>query len=84
MGQIRAAKHLIVSTPTDEQPIHSATNRAAPLAREIENQEIHKMLTIDNIEPAQTEWMEPVEFATKKDRSLRFCADYCKLHAVII
>lgn len=40
------------------------------------------MLPQETIEKAQTEWMAPKIFALKKDATLCFCVDYCKLNMV--
>lgn len=43
-----------------------------------------RMLQEDVIEPVTTDWAGFIEFAHKKNGSLRFCVDYCKLNAVAI
>ena len=72
LGTITAAKHRIDLDPPDSIPIHSVPYRAGPKAREFEKQEIQKMLSMNVIEPAQSEWAAPIVFAPKKDGSLGF------------
>lgn len=42
------------------------------------------MLEKDVIEPPTTKWASPIKFASKKDRSLRFCVHYRKLNALTV
>ena len=84
LGTITAAKHRIDLDPVDSRPIHSAPYRAGPKAREFEKQEIQKMLAMNVIEPAQSEWAAPIVFAPKKDGALRFCVDYRRLNAITV
>ena len=58
--------------------------RAGPKAREIEQEEVSKMLTAGVIEPATTEWASPVVLVPKTDGTLRFCVDYRKLNALTV
>lgn len=42
------------------------------------------MLSMDVVEHAHTEWASLIVLVPKKDRTTRFCADYCRLKAVTI
>lgn len=57
-------------------PIHSASYRAGPTARDFERSEVNNMLAIKVIQPAQTEWEPPVVFVSKKDGTLCSWVDY--------
>lgn len=66
----------------DIQPIPSDSYYKGTKARELDNQEIVRGLAIEVIEPGRMEWASPVIFVSKKDGTLRFCIDYCKLKKV--
>lgn len=61
------------------RPINSALYRAGPKARKIKKTEIDKMLQMNDIEPAQSEWTSPILFSPKKDGLLWLCTDYKNL-----
>jgi len=84
LGTISAVKHRIDLDPPDSQPVHSAPYRAGPATRQLEKNEIDKMLGMGVIEPAQTEWASPIVFAPKKDGAMRFCVDYRRLNAMTL
>ena len=57
--------------------------RRLPLAkREIEHEEVRKMLQKGVIEPSISPWSSNIVLVTKKDGSTRFCVDYRKLNEV--
>lgn len=66
LGTIQTVKHRIDLDPPKAKPIHSAPYRAGPAARQLEREEIDKMLRMGVIEPAQTEWASPIVFVPKK------------------
>lgn len=57
--RIKATKHRIKLNSAGKRQIHVALFRAGPRARELENRLITKMLAMDVIETAQTEWAAP-------------------------
>lgn len=83
LGEINITKHTISLKP-GARPFKSATYRAGPQTRELEQAEINKQLTAGVIEPAQLEWASPVLFAHKKDCKLCFCIYYRRLNEMTI
>jgi Reverse transcriptase (RNA-dependent DNA polymerase) len=83
LGEIKATKHRIQLIP-GSKPVHSHPYRAGPKAREMERQEVERMLKADVIEPACSEWASPVVLVPKPDGSLRFCVDYRKLNSITV
>jgi hypothetical protein len=70
LGEVSATKHRIDLVP-GARPINSLPYRAVPRAREIEKQEIYKMLRQGVIEPAMCEWASLIVMVPKLDGSLR-------------
>ena len=59
--------------------------RWLPLAkREVEHEEIDKMLETGVIESSYSPWASPVVVASKKDCSIRYCIVYCHLNNITI
>lgn len=52
--------------------------------RKLEKQEVHEMLAIDVVEPAQTEWGSLIVLVPKKDVNLCCHVEYHNLNAVWI
>ena len=52
--------------------------------REIEKEEVNKMLTMGVIDPSSSLWSSPVILVKKKDGSTRFYVDYRKLNDVTV
>jgi hypothetical protein len=83
LGEISITQHRI-QLLKDSKPIHQAPYRAGTKSREVEREEVDRMLKADVIEPATSEWASPVVLVTKPDGSVRFCVDYRKLNALTV
>jgi Reverse transcriptase (RNA-dependent DNA polymerase) len=83
LGEISITQHRIDLIPA-AKPIYQAPYRAGVKGREVEKEEVERMLKADVIEPANSEWASPVVLITKPDGSVRFCVDYRKLNAVTV
>lgn len=77
--QERIAKHRI-NLEEAAKSVYEPPYRARHRARRIEKAEIRRMLQEGLIEPARSEWSSPVVLVPEKDRTLRFCVDYCRLN----
>ena len=64
------------------EPIKEHVRRLPLAKREIEREEVPKMLQKGVIEPSISPWSSNIVLVTKKDGSTRFCVDYRKLNAV--
>jgi len=83
LGTITVTKHRI-ELKEGAKPVFSQPYRAGPKAREVEQQEVDKMLREKVIEPAKSEYASPVVLVPKPDGSLRFCVDYRKLNSITV
>lgn len=83
LGNIKATIHRIEFKP-NSKPIFQQPYGAVPKLRQLEKDEIDKMLREGIIEPACCEWGSPIIFAPKKDRTLRLFIDYRKLKAITV
>ena len=82
IGQTDIVKHRI-NTGT-AVPIRQPPRRLPFGKREIEKQEIQRMLDKGVIEPSASPWSSCIVLVKKKDGSTRFCVDYRKLNEVTI
>jgi hypothetical protein len=83
LGQVHTTHHRIELKP-GSKPIYSRPYRAGPRAREAEAAEVQRMLKAGVIEQAHSEWDSPVVLVPKPDGSMRFCADYRRLNALMV
>lgn len=54
LGKVQKVKHSIKTDPEDTRPIKSAPYRAGPKGRELEKEEIEKLVSMNVKEPAQS------------------------------
>ena len=80
LGEITATEHRIELAPVTT-PIRQAPYRQSHRGRDVQAEEITKILEAGVIEPATSEWASPVVLVPKKDGSLRFFIDYRRLNA---
>ncbi|CAN8076123.1 unnamed protein product [Agarophyton chilense] len=83
LGEISATEHHLDLVP-GSRPISQPPYRAGPRTRQIEEENVSKMLEEGVIEAAQSAWASPVVLVPKPDGSLRFFIDYRKLNAVTV
>ena len=82
LGCTDRVKHTI--DMRDAKPIRQPVRRQPYGKREMEKEEISKMLAKGVIEPSNSPWSSPIVLVTKKDGSTRFCVDYRKLNDVTV
>ena len=80
LGEITATEHRIGLAP-GTTPILQTPYRQGNRGRDVQAEEITKMLEAGVIEPATSERASSVVLVPKKDGSLRFCIDYRHLNA---
>jgi Reverse transcriptase (RNA-dependent DNA polymerase) len=83
LGQVHSTAQRIQLTP-GSKPTYSQLYRAGVKAMEAESAEIQRMLKAGVIEPATSEWANPVVLLPKPDGSMRFCIDYRMINAVTV
>ena len=79
LGVLHGTRHRI---ETKGSPVFQHPYRAGPSARQIEKEEVDRMLKLGVIEPSTAEWASPVVLIPKPDGSTRFCVDYRRLNAL--
>ncbi|CAN8072774.1 unnamed protein product [Agarophyton chilense] len=83
LGGISATENHIDVIP-GSRPISQPPHRAGPRTRQIEEDNVAKMLEAGVIETAQSAWASPVVLVPNPDGSLRFCVYYQKLNPVTL
>ena len=82
LGRTGIVRHKISTENTS--PIKQRLRRVPThLSKEVDDQ-IHKMLEKDVIEPLSSPWASEIVLVQKKDDSRRFCVDYRKLNDVTV
>ena len=66
----------------DAHPFRQQARHVPPHHRDKLQRLLADMLKNDVIQPSGSPWASPVVLVKKKDGSLRFCIDYCKLNEV--
>ncbi len=80
LGRSNRVEHRI--NTGDANPIRQPPRRQPLGKREIEKNEVNKMLHRGVIEPSNSAWASPVVLIQKKDNSTRFCIDFRRLNDV--
>ncbi len=71
--------HITLKYPNPiRQPVYRVPERLLPVMKE----ELEIMQSLGVIEPSTSEWSNPIVVVPKKDGSLRFCLDFCKINSV--
>jgi hypothetical protein len=83
LGQVQSTNHQIDLIP-GQNPVHCQPYRAGPRERAVESAKIQRMLKAEVIEPATSEWANPIVLVAKPDGSTRFCVVYRKLNAITV
>lgn len=66
----------------DSPPIRQRYYRMSPEKQRIVTQEVDEMLSLDVVEPCESEWSSPVLIVYKSNGQPRFCLDSRKLNSV--
>ena len=64
------------------RPIQQSVRHVPQMRCQEAQKLIDDMLAQDVIQPSNSPWTSPVVLVPKKDGSLRFCIDYCKVNSV--
>lgn len=84
LGNISTVSHRVDLESSYIHSIQLVPYCTGSKAFDLERLEIENMLEMNPSEPAQTEWASSVQFALKKDGTLRLCIDYRKGNAVTV
>jgi len=82
LGCTDRVKHTI--NTGNANPIRQPSRRQPYGKRDIETQEVRKMLEKGIIEPSKSPWSSGIVLVTKRDGSTRFCVDYRRLNDVTV
>lgn len=77
-------KHRIDPASPDTSPMHSSPYRAGPLQRQVDREEVNKMLQYEVAESVTKAWGSPVIFVQQKDGSFRFIVEYRQLNGTAV
>src|SRR5215204_3378126 len=80
LGRTNIIKHSIDTG--EEKPIKQRPYRMSQKHKEINKEEIVKMLQKEVIRKSKSSWSSPVTFVPKKNGEVRYCIDYRKLNQV--
>ena len=80
LGRTNLVQHDI--NTGDTPPIRQPPRRVPTTLQSELDSKIESMLAKGAVEPSQTPWASPVVLVRKKEDSLRFCVDYCKVNTV--
>src|SRR3954452_5101285 len=80
LGRTNIVKHSIDTG--DEKPIKQRSYQMSQKKKEINKEEIQKMLKKEVIQKSKSPWSSPVTFVPKKNGEVRYCIDYRKLNRI--
>ena len=78
LGCTNLVKHEI--KVTDDEPFKERFQRIPPLMVDEVCDHMKEMLEMGTIQPSQSPWCNAIVLVCKKDGSLHFCIDFCKLN----
>src|SRR3954452_18435365 len=80
LGRTNIVKHSI--NTGNEKPIKQRSYRMSQKEKEINKEELQKMLKKGVIQKSRSPWSSPVTFVSKKNGEVRYCIDYRKLNRI--
>ncbi len=63
--------------------VHSRPYRLPEHKKKVVQSELEATLEMGVIEESHSDWASPIVLVPKRDGSVRFCVDYCKVNAVL-
>jgi hypothetical protein len=78
LGRTELVRHEIDTG--EGRPIKQHPRRLPMMMRDVEQQEVNRMLSQNIIVPSSSPWASPTVMVKKKDGKIRFCVDYRKLN----